>query len=1095
MTPEFRKAIFSWNYDANKDGEESLCIPYQLQRLFGLLQLSSQRYAETVPLTRSFGWEGSEVFQQQDVQELTRVLFDALEESFRGTDVEHIIDDLYAGELIDYLRCIDVDYQSERKDKFLDFSLAIVPFGTNTKPMSSLTECIEMFLRPELLDGDNQYYVESFQKKVDAIKGLKFGKLPKLMSVQLKRFVYDFSGSYVVQKKLNDQVKFPMILDMNKYVATKKVKRNQSKENITCESSTDEVDLKAEEVVVEEEVVENDEFESFLLHQMEKLRQKAVTPADEPVSNGAAEFKDADELYDDPSVPSLTEVNLDSNGENRAKANSAHLQEPDHDVVYESMTRDQITELVNNHGEWIYELYAVLIHSGAISGGHYYAYIKDFATNQWYNFNDSSVTPIDEKTVQEAWGGSVTRSYSSSYTSYYSSYGTGTSTTSTYQSSANAYMLMYRQVTNEVPSIPQDIIPTYIQELVKVEQEKREAKLKEEEEIRNRLNIRVLWKGVEKIIPTKRNITYHQFVSKVWEELELYKVIPESESKEEDKNDGEDKAIQEIKIPPPNVDLFRIRDYNHYTKLLLGGIDYEKSKDKLLSDLSFSDYKVYYLETRQAHEEWEEYYPDGFSVLLEEFDLVQMNFKDPRTIRLPAGSTVIDLKERISKFISYDINEIRIMKMMSLGFHDGKIEILENDTKRLREDYYVYDGTKLYCEQSTALSTPQESLAFEAYLNQRNRLEIKYNMPPSETFDFSMFVDARWKVQDLRQKLADELKIPVDKCRLFKLNSKSLELKDGDSTLTTNGVYNGISIAVAIGKATRAGYYPLSLSLFEAVDTALGVKYLPVLEPETEEVDVVSSIMKKYSNTAAIDDDEDEGDLYDEKKNSKPEPPADTRDIDALIDVDPTLKDIPRDNEADLPNDSYTAWITDERNYDIGDGDDFDEGDNLSNKGVADDGSLSPVVADDYIEDGEDSPPPLYAEVVPLPTAEASTVTHDISNLKDDDPYYSLKDVQLEFNDEVQRIDEKVTTVSASGTSTGKEDESSSSRDEANQNFTSITDGENGRNNASTPSTAGTTASTVSSSNNAANDGKKVVDLTDVEPSDFGERMVSINIL
>ena len=37
------------------------------------------------------------MFQQQDVQELTRVLFDALEESFKGTEVENIIDQLYAG--------------------------------------------------------------------------------------------------------------------------------------------------------------------------------------------------------------------------------------------------------------------------------------------------------------------------------------------------------------------------------------------------------------------------------------------------------------------------------------------------------------------------------------------------------------------------------------------------------------------------------------------------------------------------------------------------------------------------------------------------------------------------------------------------------------------------------------------------------------------------------------------------------------------------------------------------------------------------------------------------------------------------------------
>lgn len=120
------------------------------------------------------------------LQELTRVLFDALEESFKGTAAENIIDNLYAGELIDYIRCIDVDYSSERTDKFLDFSLAMVPFGSD-KTLHSLTECIETFLRPEILDGENKYYAEKYDKKVDAIKGLHT-PLPSFLFTFLNTF-------------------------------------------------------------------------------------------------------------------------------------------------------------------------------------------------------------------------------------------------------------------------------------------------------------------------------------------------------------------------------------------------------------------------------------------------------------------------------------------------------------------------------------------------------------------------------------------------------------------------------------------------------------------------------------------------------------------------------------------------------------------------------------------------------------------------------------------------------------------------------------------------------------------------------------------
>lgn len=51
-----------------QDGAEKDCIPLQLQRLFGSLQLSSRHAVETKDLTLSFGWEGHEVFQQNDVQ-------------------------------------------------------------------------------------------------------------------------------------------------------------------------------------------------------------------------------------------------------------------------------------------------------------------------------------------------------------------------------------------------------------------------------------------------------------------------------------------------------------------------------------------------------------------------------------------------------------------------------------------------------------------------------------------------------------------------------------------------------------------------------------------------------------------------------------------------------------------------------------------------------------------------------------------------------------------------------------------------------------------------------------------------------------------
>lgn len=45
-------------------------------------------------------------------------------------------------------------------------------------------------------------------------------------------------------------------------------------------------------------------------------------------------------------------------------------------------------------GPYMYELFAIMIHSGSASGGHYYAYIKDFDSNEWFCFNDQNVSTV-----------------------------------------------------------------------------------------------------------------------------------------------------------------------------------------------------------------------------------------------------------------------------------------------------------------------------------------------------------------------------------------------------------------------------------------------------------------------------------------------------------------------------------------------------------------------------------------------------------------------------------------------------------------------------------------------------------------------------
>ena len=47
MTPEFRKALYKWEYVEEIEGPKEDSIPYQLQQLFGNLQLTNRSAVET----------------------------------------------------------------------------------------------------------------------------------------------------------------------------------------------------------------------------------------------------------------------------------------------------------------------------------------------------------------------------------------------------------------------------------------------------------------------------------------------------------------------------------------------------------------------------------------------------------------------------------------------------------------------------------------------------------------------------------------------------------------------------------------------------------------------------------------------------------------------------------------------------------------------------------------------------------------------------------------------------------------------------------------------------------------------------------------
>ena len=97
----------------------------------------------------------------------------------------------------------------------MDLTLPIKnEFGTGVLN-SSLEMALENYIKPEKLEGANQYECARCEKKVNADKGLKLTSCPPVLFIHLARFTLDWDT--IQRVKIYDRVSFPFILNMNDY--------------------------------------------------------------------------------------------------------------------------------------------------------------------------------------------------------------------------------------------------------------------------------------------------------------------------------------------------------------------------------------------------------------------------------------------------------------------------------------------------------------------------------------------------------------------------------------------------------------------------------------------------------------------------------------------------------------------------------------------------------------------------------------------------------------------------------------------------------------------------------------------------------------
>lgn len=201
----FRKAVYQMPIAAEEKPETS--IPLALQRVFHRLQYESGP-VDTKELTRSFGWDTIDSFLQHDVQELARVLMDNLEKKMENTPSKGTMKDLFEGTCKNYIKCINVDYESSGKEPFYDLQL-------NVKGSKDVYQSFEQYIEEETLEGENQYQAEGHGLQ-DAKKGSIFLSFPPVLMLHLKRFEYDIMRD--IMYKINDRYEFPLELDLTRFL-------------------------------------------------------------------------------------------------------------------------------------------------------------------------------------------------------------------------------------------------------------------------------------------------------------------------------------------------------------------------------------------------------------------------------------------------------------------------------------------------------------------------------------------------------------------------------------------------------------------------------------------------------------------------------------------------------------------------------------------------------------------------------------------------------------------------------------------------------------------------------------------------------------
>ena len=214
MNPIFSNDLLSFDFSTQKDIDLKSSVMYNMQLGFANLRYSCLGVYPPLEFIQSFkkAFNGQPIQfgVQQDSDEFLSILCDELEKEAKIFNKENFLNNSFKGIISNEIVSLNKEYPyySKTDEDFYRITLDI-------KGHKTLQEALDAYIKGEILDGDNQYYVEKHKKKLPIRKSSSLKILGNQVIVHLKRFEFDFVT--FTNKKLNDYLEFPFEINFKKW--------------------------------------------------------------------------------------------------------------------------------------------------------------------------------------------------------------------------------------------------------------------------------------------------------------------------------------------------------------------------------------------------------------------------------------------------------------------------------------------------------------------------------------------------------------------------------------------------------------------------------------------------------------------------------------------------------------------------------------------------------------------------------------------------------------------------------------------------------------------------------------------------------------